>query len=464
MFKKFQDIINTIRIIIDIAVMAVSFFIAYYLRFNTEVFGVGEISYSYIEYATILFLIIPINIVGYKICGFYDSLRTKRFAYQIRNTFVVNLIAMGAVFIYLFITKNNEYSRWLLVAFFALSYCISMVLNFIIKKSLNRIRVLEKNLKHVIVIGAGDLGREYSNKIHAHKEYGYKVAAFFDDNEQLIGNQVNEAKIVGDIDFLEEYLKENIVDLLVIALPNSCTEKITKAINVSELYGVKSQIIPDYYNVLPSKPLFDEIDGMPLLHTRFVPLEKFANKIIKRIFDMVASAIGLILLSPLFLVTALIIKLTSPGPIVYRQRRVGYNRKEFDMFKFRSMKYEKDAQPGWTVKNDDRTTKFGEFMRSNNIDELLQLFNVFIGDMSLVGPRPEQPAFVNKFMYEIPKYMIKHHVKPGMTGWAQVNGWRGDTSITERVKCDIYYIENWTLGFDISIMFKTVYNGKKNAY
>jgi len=134
------------------------------------------------------------------------------------------------------------------------------------------------------------------------------------------------------------------------------------------------------------------------------------------------------------------------------------------MYKFRSMKYEKDAKPGWTIKNDSRTTKFGEFMRSNNIDELLQLVNVFKGDMSLVGPRPEQPAFVSKFMYEIPKYMIKHHVKPGMTGWAQVNGWRGDTSIEERIKCDIYYIENWTLGFDIKIMFKTVYNGKKNAY
>ena len=464
MFKKFQVVINTIRIISDVVIMAVSFFIAYYIRFNTQVFGVGELSYTYREYATILLLIIPINIIGYKICGFYDSLRTKRFANQLRNTFLVNLVAIGVTFIYLFITKNNDYSRILLLGFFALSYSMSMVFNFIVKKTLNKIRIMEKNMKHVIVIGAGNLGIEYSNKIEAHKEYGYKVSAFFDDDAKLFEKEINGAKVIGDIDFLEEYLKKNIVDLLVIALPNNCINKITKAINVSELYGVKSQIIPDYYQVLPSKPLFDEIDGMPLLHTRFVPLEKWANKAIKRAFDLIASTIGLILISPILILSALIIKFTSPGPIIYRQRRVGYNRKEFDMYKFRSMKYEKDAKPGWTVENDSRTTKFGEFMRNNNLDELLQLFNVFIGDMSLVGPRPEQPAFVNKFMYEIPKYMIKHHVKPGMTGWAQVNGWRGDTSITERIKCDIYYIENWTFGFDIRIMFKTIYNGKKNAY
>jgi Undecaprenyl-phosphate glucose phosphotransferase len=464
MFKKYQNLINTFRILADIVIIILSFFIAYFVRFNTQIFGVGEISYRFIDYAVILVLIIPINIIGYKVCGFYDSLRTKKFASQLRNTFIVNMLSVSIVFIYLFVTKNNHYSRLLLLGFFILSYCISMAFHLIVKKALNRMRVMDKNLKYVVVIGAGRLGKEYSNKIVAHKEYGYAIAAFFDDNESLIGKTVNDTKIIGKTDALKEYLEHNVIDLLVIALPNSCEEIITNVINISELHGVKSQIIPDYYHILPAKPSFDEIDGLPLLHTRFVPLDKWVNKAIKRAVDLIASSIGLLLLSPLFLLVSLIIKFTSPGPIVYRQPRVGYNRKHFDMFKFRSMKYEKDAQPGWTTKNDSRTTKFGEFMRANNIDELLQLVNVFIGDMTLVGPRPEQPAFVKQFMYEIPKYMIKHHVKPGMTGWAQVNGWRGDTSIEERIKCDIYYIENWTIGFDFKIMLKTIYSGKKNAY
>jgi len=177
MFKKFQDVINTLRVILDILVMVLSFFVAYYIRFNTELFGVGKLSYTFYEYAIILFMIIPVNILGYKICGYYDSLRTKRFAYLIRNAFVVNVIAIGVVFIYLFISKDTNYSRVLLLGFFALSYSASMVINFIVKKTLNRMRIMEKNMKHVVVVGAGSLGKEYSNKIKVHKEYGYKVAA-----------------------------------------------------------------------------------------------------------------------------------------------------------------------------------------------------------------------------------------------------------------------------------------------
>ena len=218
--------------------------------------------------------------------------------------------------------------------------------------------------------------------------------------------------VVGRVEALESYLKDNYIDLLVIALPNNAAEEINQVINIAELYGVKSQIIPDFYKILPSKPLIDDIDGLPLIHTRFVPLDIWFNKVIKRAFDLIVSLIGLIVISPFLLAVALIVKLTSPGPVVYKQKRVGYNRKEFNIYKFRSMKYVKEDKPGWTTEGDDRRTKFGEFMRAHNIDELLQIFNVLKGDMSLVGPRPEQPAFVEQFMYEIPKYMIKHHVKP----------------------------------------------------
>ena len=464
MFKRFYYLLNGFRIAVDVVIIIASFTYAFLIRFYTPLFGVGELSLSLSEYSIILLFVIPINILGYKISGLYDSLRTKKFAIQMRNIFLVNLISLGMVFIYLFLSRSSNYSRLLILAFFVMTYCGTVLAHFIVKKSLNRLRIKDRNLRYVVVVGAGRIGKEYARKVLAHQEYGYEIAAFFDDNEKLKGADVAGAKVYSDIDSLDSYLKENYIDLLVIALPNYCTEKINNVINASELYGVKSQIIPDYYSILPAKPLIDDLDGMPLLHTRFVPLDNWTNKVLKRIMDLAVSGVALIMLMPFLLIFAIIIKISSPGPVIYKQRRVGYNRKEFNMYKFRSMKYDKDAKPGWTKENDDRTTKFGEFMRRNNIDELMQLFNVFKGDMTLVGPRPEQPAFVKQFMYEIPKYMIKHHVKPGMTGWAQVNGWRGDTSIEERIKCDIFYIENWTFGFDIKIIFKTVYSGKKNAY
>ncbi len=464
MFKRYYNLINALRVVLDIAVIVLSFFLSYYLRFSTGLLGEGVLSLTPARYAVVLWFVIPINILGYKISGLYDSLRTKRFALQMRNILFVYLISLAAIFIYLFISKEVNYSRLLAVIFMAISFCATVLMHFTVKKVLIRLRIGEKNLRYTVVVGAGRMGQDYLAKISTHPEFGYQVSAFLDDNPKLKNKKVMDIPVVGKVAALEDYLKKNFIDLLVIALPNNAAEAINQVINTAELYGVKSQIIPDFYKVLPSKPLIDDIDGLPLIHTRFVPLDIWFNKVIKRAFDFIVSLIALIVLSPFLLMVALIVKLTSPGPAIYKQRRVGYNRKEFDIYKFRSMKYVKEDKPGWTTEGDDRRTKFGEFMREHNIDELLQLYNVLKGDMSIVGPRPEQPAFVEQFMYEIPKYMIKHHVKPGITGWAQVNGWRGDTSIEERIKCDIYYIEYWTFGFDIKIIFMTAFGGTKNAY
>jgi len=464
MLKKYFYIINGLRMVVDIIIIVASFAIAYVLRFYTTWLGAGEISLTVQQYAVVLFFVIPIHLIGYKVVGLYDSLRTKKFALQMRNILWVTLISLGAVFVYLFLAKIDHYSRLLLAVFYVNIYCATVLAHFAEKKILNNLRVRDHNLRHVAIVGAGRMGKEYAQRLQGHPEFGFDIIAFFDDDARKKNTKVYNAPVYGKVDTLEAFLKENFIDLLVIALPNTATDIINQAINVAELYGVKSQIIPDYYKLLPARPKMDDIDGLPLLHTRYVPLDSWGNKVIKRIFDILASFIGLLLICPVLLVVAVLVKLSSPGPIIYKQRRVGYNRKNFNMYKFRSMKYDKHDKPGWTTENDDRKTKFGEFMRKHNVDELLQLVNVLKGDMSLVGPRPEQPAFVEQFMYEIPKYMVKHHVKPGMTGWAQVNGWRGDTSIEERIKCDIYYIENWTFGFDLKILFKTLFNGKENAY
>ena len=235
-----------------------------------------------------------------------------------------------------------------------------------------------------------------------------------------------------------------------------------------EKSGVHTKFIPDYNNIIPTKPYTEDILGLPVINIRYVPLSASFPAMVKRLLDIVGSIGAIILFSPLMLVFCIIIKCTSPGPLIYRQERVGLRNKPFMMYKFRSMVVQDSAQEKskWTTRDDPRVTKVGRFMRKTSIDELPQLLNVLKGDMSLVGPRPERPFFVEKFQEEIPRYMIKHQVRPGMTGWAQIHGLRGDTSIRRRIDYDLYYIENWTLSLDLKILLLTVFRGfiNKNAY
>jgi Undecaprenyl-phosphate glucose phosphotransferase len=239
-------------------------------------------------------------------------------------------------------------------------------------------------------------------------------------------------------------------------------------VNICEKSGVHTKFIPDYNSLIPSSPYTEELMGLPVINIRYVPLSNTGNMVIKRAMDIVGALFGIIISSPLLLIIALAVKVSSPGPIIFKQERVGLHNKPFYMYKFRSMEQqtESDEKKAWTVKNDPRVTGIGKVLRKTSLDELPQLFNILKGDMSLVGPRPERPLFVDKFKEEIPRYMIKHQVRPGLTGWAQVNGYRGDTSIRKRIDCDIYYIENWTLGLDIKIIILTFVKGfiNKNAY
>ena len=235
-----------------------------------------------------------------------------------------------------------------------------------------------------------------------------------------------------------------------------------------EKSGVHTKFIPDYNNMIPTIPFMEDLQGLPIIHIRHVPLTNMFNATMKRLVDIAGAVFGLVIFSPIMLVTALLVKVTSPGPVLYSQERVGLHNHTFKMYKFRSMEVQdpKKERSQWTTPHDPRVTPIGKFIRKTSIDEMPQFFNILVGDMSLVGPRPERPLFVEKFKEEIPRYMIKHQVRPGLTGWAQVNGYRGDTSITKRIEHDLYYIENWSLGFDFKIMFLTIFKGfiNKNAY
>ena len=281
-----------------------------------------------------------------------------------------------------------------------------------------------------------------------------------------MGTEYRGIRVCGTISELESSLAGNDFDEIAVTLPLHLYEHLKPVVSICEKSGVHTKFIPDYQNVLPTIPYTEDLEGLPVINIRRLPLNAPFNAFIKRTGDILGSFVLIVLFSPFALITAIAVKLSSPGPVFYYQERVGLHNKVFRMYKFRSMRVqtEEEEKKGWTTKNDPRVTPVGRIIRKLNIDETPQFFNILKGDMSLVGPRPERPQFVEKFREEIPRYMIKHQVRPGLTGWAQVNGYRGDTSISKRIEYDLYYIENWTPGLDIKILIETLFKGFKNAY
>lgn len=275
-------------------------------------------------------------------------------------------------------------------------------------------------------------------------------------------------QVLGTTDELEEVLENNRLDEIALTLGLQEYYKLKRIVAACEKSGVHTKFVPDYNDIIPTRPYTEDLMGLPVVNIRHVPLTNTFNMICKRIMDIIGSVVAILIFSPVMLVTAVLVKTTSKGPLIYRQERVGLHNQVFQMYKFRSMEVQSPGREkkAWTVRNDPRVTRVGRVIRRTSIDELPQLFNILKGDMSLVGPRPERPFFVEKFREEIPRYMVKHQVRPGLTGWAQVNGFRGDTSIKKRIEYDLYYIENWTLGLDIKILFLTFFKGfvNKNAY
>ena len=338
---------------------------------------------------------------------------------------------------------------------------------FAIRYLLSDLRKRGFNQKHIILVGFSDVSDQFIDACRRNPDWGYHIYGIVDDLAST-GVEYKGIKVIGKIADLGKLLATNQFDEIAITLPLAAYEKLAGIVAVCEKSGVHTKFIPDYSNIIHSKPATEDMDGLPVINIRNVPLTDPVKAMAKRTVDMIGALVGIILFSPIMLVVAILIKLSGPGPIIFKQERVGLHNKPFMMYKFRSMVQQapEAEKKGWTTPHDPRVTKVGRFIRKTSIDEVPQFFNVLKGDMSLVGPRPERTQFVEMFKEEIPRYMIKHQVRPGMTGWAQVNGLRGDTSIHERVKYDIWYIENWTMGLDIRILFMTVFKGfvNKNAY
>ena len=465
MIRENQKYLNGLQVIFDILAIYISFILAYYLRFYILEDGLS--SYTFKESLMLISFIVPLYIVLYSWCDLYISRRIKAFSNECMTIITCNILALLLFIVGLYIIKEMNFSRKTLIFFGIINILGTIGYRGFLRLLLRHYRKRGYNQKHCLVIGTSSISADLLDKINTHPYWGYNVIGCI-RTDQRKSNAFGGYRILGDICDLNHVFENFYLDIVMIATDEHYANDLGYILKCCEKAGVKTHIIPYYHRYVPAKPYIDDLDGLPIIDTRHIPLDNLFKALIKRGFDITFSLFALILTSPLLLVSAVMIKLTSNGPILFKQERVGINKKHFYMYKFRSMRVQTKSEEmdKWTTKNDDRKTWWGNIMRKTSIDELPQFINVLKGDMSVIGPRPERPFFVNKFKEEIPRYMIKHQVRPGITGWAQVNGLRGDTSIEERIEHDLYYIENWTFGMDMKIILLTILKGfvNKNAY
>ncbi len=381
--------------------------------------------------------------------GLYKDVRIRHLYMEVQRIIIGNAISLVTAAALLYLFRLQEFSRGALGLFYVFSCILLTAKRLCMRLVLRREQEKGYHIRHVLVVGGGSLAQRYIDTVCDSRELGIEIAGQHGGDSDLIG-------------FLEERLHGEGIDEVVVALEPTEVGHTIDVIRVCEKCGAKISIVPFYNDVIPSHPAIDEIGSIKLIQLRTTPLDEPVNAMLKRGFDLFAGTLMLIVGSPLFLIIALSIKLTSKGPVFFCQERVGLNKKTFKMYKFRSMRVNDEENTAWSSANDDRRTRVGAILRKTSLDELPQLFNVLRGEMSLVGPRPEIPYYVEQFRETVPLYMVKYQVRPGMTGWAQINGLRGDTSIPQRVEHDLWYIEHWSFGLDLWILLRTVFGGMIN--
>lgn len=478
MLKKYHQFITTSFILVDIIIANICFVLAYYIRFYTNFFDFVNAprvlpEYDYLSPIT-FFVISFIWFIVFKFSGLYQPRRGKSLLEEVFTILNAVTLSTFLLVVLMFFQRDIEYSRLVIGLFWLLNFLLIATSRTLIRLILRELRKRKYNLRHVIIVGSGRSAESIIKSLIKHSYYGYHIRGIVDDNEKLQNKAIYGVPVLGRIESLVKIVKDNGIDQVFIALPNTQLNKVNLAIDMLKTEIVDIKIIPDVIELILLRTNVESLDGIPVIDISHTPLTGW-NSLVKRAFDIAASMAGLIIFSPVFLIIAIIIKATSRGKVFFNQTRTGMDGKPFTMYKFRTMKEKNDKEekeesevevPEWTVKEDPRRTKIGIFLRRSGLDELPQLLNVLKGEMSIVGPRPELPIHVNRFKGQIPEYFLRHKVKSGITGWAQVNGWRGDTSITKRIECDLFYIVNWSFAFDLQIIFKTILAGSfhENAY
>ena len=466
MIRDNQRLINRLTLIIDGFVIVVSYLFAYFLKFESGLLLYDE-GLSVQTYMTALYFLVPGYLILYSKLDLYSTRRASGRKRELLNVIKANTLGALIFMMILYLINQPDFSRQMIFIFWGVCICLETAVRNMMRALMMFWWKKGYNLKYVLLIGYSGSAESYINKVLLNPQWGYVIRGILDDNVER-GTEYKGIKVLGTIDNLSLILPENKLDEIAITLSLEEYKKLKSIVHTCEKSGVHTKFIPDYFRVIPTIPYMEDLGGLPAINIRHVPLTELHNALLKRLVDIIGSIVGLILFFPIMLVTAIAVKVTDHGPVFYAQERIGLHQKPFKMYKFRSMRLQtaEKEKKEWTTKDDPRVTAVGKIIRKLSIDEMPQFWNILKGDMSLVGPRPERPYFVEKFKEEIPHYMIKHQVRPGLTGWAQINGFRGDTSIERRIEYDLYYIENWTMGFDFKIMILTFVKGfvNRNAY
>jgi len=483
MVNRHNRLLVAFHVISDALLGVTAFIIAYALRFHTPIVtalipitrGVPPLQ-QYIQDLPFVATLVPL---GFQLQGLYRLRRGRSRVDDFFAVFVGSILAVvfgivATLYVQTYFaspeTKSRgafEVSQAVWAIFLVLNVALAYASRELVREVLERRWRAGIGLKRILIAGAGELGRLVADKILEHRELGYQIVGFVDDRAAGDHLGYRGLPLLGTIREAAEISSREGIDHLYVALPPEQHVQMLELIETTSRECVDVKVVPDLLQVIALRARLEDLDGVPVININDVPLQGF-NTIVKRGIDVVISSGALALLSIPIGSIALLVKATSRGPVFYRQERMGLDGKTINIVKFRSMHHEaeKDTGPVWARENDPRVTVLGKFLRKSNLDELPQLWNVLRGDMSIVGPRPERPHFVEQFKHRIPQYMLRHKVKAGLTGWAQVNGWRGNTSIEKRIEYDLYYIENWSVRLDLKIMWLTLLRGffHKHAY
>ena len=462
MLEKNQRYKSIVSALLDAALLFAAFLLANYLRFNYVRFfepgGAGpalDVARDPRNMAaggvTSLLLVL-----GYGVAGIYSNSRLRGLSERCTRIAVIN---GGGILVFVFILylmHLDDYSRVVLGLFYGLGTA-AVVTKRLIRRWYDRARRRRGlGLRHILLVGGGKSAALYLRALEHNPYYGFVVDGYLAPMEEPgLG-----VPYLGDYARLDTCLESPAIDEVVVALEAEEISLLPRTFAACDKHGTRITMVPFYSDYLPARPTIDVLDECKLINVRQTPFDNLLNAALKRTLDIVGSLILIVLTSPVMLATAIGVKLSSPGPVIFKQERIGLNKRPFMMYKFRSMRVNAKEETGWSTERDPRKTRFGSLIRKFSLDELPQFFNVLKGDMSLVGPRPEVPYHVEHFKEEIPRYLVRQQVRPGCTGWAQIHGLRGDTDIGERIRYDIWYIENWTVALDIKIIFRTVFSGK----
>jgi Undecaprenyl-phosphate glucose phosphotransferase len=479
MVKRYNRLLVAFHITSDVALGIVAFMLAYALRFQAGLIPITKgvpPPRQYIDLIPFVAVLVPL---AFQLQGLYRLRRGRSRVDDFFAVFVGTILAVifgivATLYVQIYFANGAskysgtyEVSRWVWAIFIVLNTALAFGSRVLVREVLERRWRAGIGLKRILIAGSGELGRLVADKILEHRELGYQIVGFVDDRAAGDHLGYRGLPLLGTIEEAAEITQRETIDHLYVALPPEQHLRMIELIENTSREMVDVKVVPDLLQVIALRARLEDLDGMPVINVNDVPLQGF-NSIVKRGIDIAISFAALTVLAiPLGIIAALV-RFTSHGPVFYRQERMGLDGKPFTIVKFRSMYHdaEKETGPVWAQKDDPRVTSLGHFLRRSNLDELPQLWNVLTGEMSIVGPRPERPHFVEQFKHRIPQYMLRHKVKAGLTGWAQVNGWRGNTPLEKRIEYDLYYIENWSVRLDVKIMWLTVIRGffHKHAY